>query len=71
MKYVKSPSLCKEKSAKRAPGANMSCFSEEIRAECGRRGYEMASCNRRPFYLVCSGGSKWRSVALGEKEGGR
>jgi len=48
---------------KKAQGANMGRVSEQIRAECGKRGDGMASCNRRPFYLACNGGRKWRMVA--------
>jgi hypothetical protein len=36
MKYVKSPSLCKEKSCKKPQGANMGCVFRQIRTECGK-----------------------------------
>jgi len=38
MKYVNSPSLRRKKLKKKAQGANMGRVSEQIRAECGKRG---------------------------------
>jgi hypothetical protein len=56
MKYVKSPSLCKEKSYKKSSrgqyGLRFSTDKSRMWEKGGRGGNEMANCNRRPFYLV-------------------